>query len=79
MLSYVLVTYSSILGGNLDGFHGNMYHLRIAQIIKQMDRANVPHLFARTKDRLGDIPIGAFVVYITSEKTSILAIQDAAS
>ena len=62
MLSFVLVAYSSILGRNLDGFHGNMYHLGVAQMIKQMDRASVPHLFARTKDRLGDILIGAFVV-----------------
>ena len=56
-----------------------MYTLDIAQMIKQIDRTNVPHLFAGIRDRLGDIPIGIFVVYITSEKTGILAIQDAAS
>ena len=56
-----------------------MYTLDIAQMIKQIDRTNVLHLFARTQDMLGDIPIGAFVVYISSEKTDILEIQDAAS
>ena len=61
-------------------FMGICITLDIAQMIKQIDRTNVPHLFAGIRDRLGDIPIGiVFVVYITSEKTGILAIQDAAS
>ena len=80
-MSFALVAYTRILGRNLDDFHGNMYTLDAAQMIKQIDRTNVLHLFAGTKDRFDDIPIGAFVVYISSEKTGILEIhaQDAAS
>ena len=64
MFSFILVACicPRILGRNLDDFC-------VAQMIKQIDQTNVPHLFAGTKDEFGDILIGVFVVYISSEKT----------
>ena len=50
--------------------------VEIWMIFTEIDRANVPHLFARTKDE-SDIKIGA-LVYISSKKTYILITQDAA-